>query len=192
MILRCVCRQCAKPKFKIPNDSLNVYPTECIEIPESITKMRVGKEKLRAISECCRSKFTCAWCKSAQPNYVRRERTFLDTNYRPKELNASPAEFASFARERFMPDEAFAILSSLNKPTIDFLGLEVSRPEDLLLTLQIVPPPSIRPSNFVGESKVRSENDLTVALQDIVRSNIELENLWQEMPENVRKSEVSI
>lgn len=91
-----------------------------------------------------------------------------------------------------MPDEAYAILASLSQATIQFLGLEVSRPEDLLLTLQIVPPPSIRPSNFVGESKVRSENDLTVALQDIVRSNIELENIWSEMPDDVRKAEVSL
>jgi DNA-directed RNA polymerase beta' subunit len=45
----------------------------------------------------------------------------------------------------------------------------------MVIRLHIVPPPCIRPSNFIGEAKVRSENDLTIAIQDIVRTNVELE-----------------
>jgi DNA-directed RNA polymerase beta' subunit len=86
-----------------------------------------------------------------------------------------------------MPDEAIAILDALPEDVSKALGFSTTRPSELLLTLQIVPPPSIRPSNFVGDSKVRSENDLTTALQDIVRSNVDLAELWTAVPEKARQ-----
>ncbi len=85
-----------------------------------------------------------------------------------------------------MPDEALAILENIPEEARKILGFADTKPSDLLMTLQIVPPPLIRPSNFVGETKVRSENDLTIALQDIVRVNNELETAWSECPESVR------
>lgn len=80
-----------------------------------------------------------------------------------------------------------AILEAVSESTAKVLGFDdKTKPSDLMLSLQIVPPPLIRPSNFVGESKVRSENDLTVALQDIVRVNNDLSEMWNECPETVR------
>jgi DNA-directed RNA polymerase beta' subunit len=101
----------------------------------------------------------------------------LDTNYRPKDLLKESPEFQVFVKERFLPDEAMAILDAIPKEACAILGFPDNiKPSDLMMTLQIVPPPSIRPSNFAGESKVRSENDLTSALQDIVRTNLEFQN----------------
>ncbi len=76
-----------------------------------------------------------------------------------------------------MPDEAIAILDSIPKSALEILGFTTTNARELMQTLQIVPPPSVRPSNFVGDSKVRSENDLTIALQDIVRTNLDLVTL---------------
>ena len=76
-----------------------------------------------------------------------------------------------------MPDEAIAILDAIPTPALEILGFTTTHARELIQTLQIVPPPSVRPSNFVGDSKVRSENDLTIALQDIVRTNVELLSL---------------
>ena len=188
MVLRSVCRGCAKAKFATEAGD----PPELVVLNESILNMRAGKERLRAISEACRSKFVCAHCKMIQPNYIRRDRTFIDANYRPKDLSKETPEFQVFAKERFMPDEALAILDSIPDTASKMLGFETTNPSELLLTLQIVQPPSIRPSNFVGESKVRSENDLTVAIQDIVRTNIELTSLWQEVPPECRDGSASL
>lgn len=91
-----------------------------------------------------------------------------------------------------MPDEAIAILDSIPKEALEILGFSTTHARELLLTLQVVPPPSVRPSNFVGDSKVRSENDLTIALQDIVRTNLDLDSLWSASPLEVQKGLVGL
>ena len=173
MVLRTLCRECAKPKFKCG------LPAE----PETLVAHTIGtpsREKLRVLSESCRNKFTCQWCLAPQPVYTKRERTFIDATYRPRELNsefvkARGPEYVAFLKGRYMPDDAASVLHGICDLTKRALGID--RPDSLLCKLQIVPPPIIRPSNFVGETKVRSENDLTVAIQDIVRSNLELQGL---------------
>jgi DNA-directed RNA polymerase beta' subunit len=79
--------------------------------------------------------------------------------------------YLQFLKARFMPDDAASILFGLSNEARLAIGLD--RAESLMCRLQIVPPPIIRPSNFVGESKVRSEI-MTCALQDVVRANLEL------------------
>lgn len=172
MVLRCVCRECARPKFN--TGAVGAKPEGLVAINNA---MAPSREKLRLISEACRTKMVCLWCSAPQPMYTKRDRTFVDHTYRHKELNsefvkARGPEYLAFLKTRFMPDDASSILKALDQATRQCLGLD--RPESLMCKLQIVPPPVIRPSNFVGESKVRSENDLTMALQDIVRTNIEL------------------
>lgn len=52
MILRSVCRQCARAKFWTQESD----PDECVVLSETILNMRPGKERLRAIAEACRTK----------------------------------------------------------------------------------------------------------------------------------------
>jgi DNA-directed RNA polymerase beta' subunit len=80
-----------------------------------------------------------------------------------------------------------AILEGVPPEAAQLLGFSTTSPGELMLSLQIVPPPAIRPSNFVGDSKVRSENDLTMSLQEIVRSNLELQDLFKELPEDAQR-----
>jgi len=122
--------------------------------------------------------------------YTKRARTFLDAVYRPKDLNSEfvktrGPEYQDFLKVRFMPDDASAILHCLEPKAAS--AMLIDRHDSLMCKLQIVPPPIIRPSNFVGESKVRSENDLTSALQDVVRTNIEFMALLgpEESPEGL-------
>jgi DNA-directed RNA polymerase II subunit RPB1 len=162
MVLRAVCRECARPKIE-PDPSLLAGPP--------------SRERLRAISDSMRTKMVCQWCKAPQPNYTKRARTFIDAAYRHKDLDsdfvkARGPTYLAFLKARFMPDDAAAILHGLSPATLEVFGL--TDPEALMCKLQIVPPPIIRPSNFIGETKVRSENDLTMALQDVVRANLEL------------------
>lgn len=178
LVLRCVCRECAKPKFT--GCGLQDEPTGLIDT-RGLVDSKASKGNLRSISEMCRSRMQCEWCGAPQPNYIKRDRTFMDATYRSKDLTGPFASgrgkpYLDFLRARFMPEDAAAILHGLAPQVADALGID--RPSALMCHLQLVPPPAIRPSNFVGAdgSKVRSENDLTSALQDIVRTNIELQN----------------
>ena len=170
LILRCFCRECAKPKFSFKDSIGQIY------INESTQRLN-AKERLRVISEICRNKLVCSHCGAPQPQYTRRARTFVDATYRPKELNSEfvknrGPDYQQFLKKRFFADDAAAVLHGIDKEFAQkYLNLE--HLEDLVCHSQIVPPPNIRPSNFVGETKVRSENDMTCALQDIVRTNIE-------------------
>ena len=162
MILRSVCRECASPKFT----------------PEQL-KSATGtmKDRLKYISEMCRNKMVCPVCSAPQPVYTKRDRTFIDAAYRAKDLQSDFVKqrgqaYLEFLKARFMPDDAAAVLYALRIST-DL----IENPETLICKLQIVPPPIVRPSNFAGQTRVRSENDMTVALQDIVRANNDLEKV---------------
>ena len=171
MILRCLCRECARAKYTYdPQNNDLVY------ISETIQNVKNPKEKLRIISDMCKNKLTCTYCNAPQPQYARRARCFIDAVYRTKELSsefvvARGPKYLKFLKTRFMPDDAASMLWAMD-PAMR-LHMELDRPENLVINLQIIPPPNIRPSNFVGETKVRSENDMTCALQDIVRTNME-------------------
>lgn len=170
LLLRCFCRECAKPKFSFDETANEIYINE--------TTQRLGpKERLRIISEVCRNKLTCTHCGAPQPLYTRRARTFVDATYRPKELNSEfvkqrGQDYTIFLKKRFFADDAAAVLFGIDKEFAK-KHFDMEHLDDLICHSQIVPPPNIRPSNFVGETKVRSENDMTCALQDIVRTNIE-------------------
>jgi DNA-directed RNA polymerase II subunit RPB1 len=181
MILRSVCRECARPKFAVCQEGLSIpagMPQDLVNVQPSIM-LRTPKERLKFISEACRTKFKCHWCDAPQPVFTKRNRTFIDSVYRPRDMHLPIVinrgqPYIEFLKKRFMPDDAASILFGISKETADIIGID--RPLSLICTLQIVPPPIIRPSNFAGESKIRSENDLTTALQDVVRSNIEFKS----------------
>jgi DNA-directed RNA polymerase II subunit RPB1 len=159
-VLRCVCRHCAKPKFT--NQEASAFSSWS------------PKDKLRAISDMCRTRYICSHCKSPQPTYVRKDRTFVETTYRPRDLaTITDPDHRSFATSPFQPEEARAILEAIDDTTKQLLNLV--HPEEMVARLQLIPPPCIRPSNFVGESKVRSENDLTIALQDLLKASLDTE-----------------
>lgn len=181
LILRCVCRECARPKFRALQDGLDDGPDGLTDVT-AILELPIGRERLRQMSEVCRSKLTCMWCGAPQPTYTKRDRTFIDAVYKPKDLNgpfvaARGKTYVDFLKARFMPDDAAAVMHALTTREslrAACVAMGVDRPIDFMASLQLVPPPLIRPSNFAGESKVRSENDLTTALQDIIRVNLEL------------------
>jgi DNA-directed RNA polymerase beta' subunit len=159
-VLRCVCRHCAKAKFT--------------DHEASVFSSWSPKDKLRAISDLCRTRYICSACKSPQPTYVRKDRTFIETTYRAKDLaSIVDPDHRAFVTSPFQPEEARAILEAIDESTKKCLNLV--HPEEMVARLQLIPPPCIRPSNFVGESKVRSENDLTMALQDLLKASLDTE-----------------
>src|SRR5712671_4515974 len=80
----------------------------------------------------------------------------------------------------FTPSEVYATLMKISDPDLHLLGLsdEYARPEWMILTVLPVPPPPVRPSIAVDGGTMRSEDDLTYKLGEIIKAST-----------NVRKSE---
>ena len=80
----------------------------------------------------------------------------------------------------FMPSEVYTTLMKISDSDLHLLGLsdEYARPEWMILTVLPVPPPPVRPSIAVDGGTMRSEDDLTYKLGEIIKAST-----------NVRKSE---
>jgi len=78
-------------------------------------------------------------------------------------------------KRRIMPQDALNVFRNLSYEALAQLGLNVdyARPEWMILTVLPIPPPAVRPSISVdGTSQgMRSEDDLTYKLSDIIRAN---------------------
>jgi DNA-directed RNA polymerase subunit A' len=176
-LLRCVCWACSRPKF-----ALDGAPAGGVDIRAVLTRTAAGtKERLRAVAEACKNRFRCPWpdCGAPQPAYSRVNKVFFGRAFRPKEESLfESAEERAFASKRLMPDEIKSILRHIPTAALEALGYrpDVSHPQHYVMKAHIVPPPSIRPATAASstEARMRGENDLTVALQDIVRANNEL------------------
>ena len=75
-------------------------------------------------------------------------------------------------QQNFTPLICYQILKKIKDEDVDFLGLssKFSRPEWMIITSLAVPPPSVRPSVRQSDNQ-RSEDDLTYALCNIIKSN---------------------
>ena len=182
-LLRCVCFMCSR--VKVPLEEL----TEYSEL--------YGLERLNALSKCLTTKLTCAHCQGPQPMYKRVGLSIVPT-FKPKQLEAfeSPEE-AAFCTKPFTSRTARSILRHVSDEDCCLLGLnpELTRPEWMVLTVLVVPPPIIRPSIMASDgSKIRGQDDLTTKLQEIIKVNNSLrvastdkdkQNLWDQLQAHV-------
>lgn len=88
------------------------------------------------------------------------------------------------------PSMAYNIFRSISHEDVRIMGLsnDYARPEWMILTVLIVPPPVVRPSVVSGKSSSgqRAEDDLTFKLAEIIRANQNLQRCEQEgAPEHV-------
>ena len=190
-ILRSVCWACSRRKFTIKGEK------GCFLDARSIISRTpsMGKERLRAISEACKNRFKCPWdnddlalddrCGAPQPSYVVTNKTFFKRTFREKEdYLFDNEEEKKFANSRLMPDEIRSILKHIPHETLVLLGFrpETSHPMNYVMSAHIVPPPIIRPASgsILSDTRSRGENDMTVAFQDIVRSNNDLKAIYED------------
>jgi DNA-directed RNA polymerase II subunit RPB1 len=82
------------------------------------------------------------------------------------------------------PADALQVFRNISNDDLNRMGLNVdyARPEWMILTVLPVPPPAVRPSISVdGTSQgMRSEDDLTYKLSDIIRANSNVRRCEQE------------
>jgi DNA-directed RNA polymerase II subunit RPB1 len=77
-----------------------------------------------------------------------------------------------------LPLATLEILRKISNEDIVFLGFDpiMSRPEWLIITVLPIPPPAVRPA-IIHDVSSRSEDDLSIVLNDIIRENNDIRRL---------------
>lgn len=169
-------------------------------------RLRDPKRRFEAVTRLCKSKSTCdadepekedggfgedpkkskavghGGCGNVQPTIRKEQLKLWGTWKMPKGDN--PDEDAGVEKRPITPQNALTIFRTISEEDLMRLGLNVdyARPEWMVLTVLPVPPPAVRPSISVdGTSQgMRSEDDLTYKLSDIIRANSNVRRCEQE------------
>ncbi len=154
-ILRATCRHCGR--LKIPEEELNRY--------FDLLKRLEGRWPLlaRGLTDYVRRKamkaMECPHCKSRQFKIKLEKPTSF--------LEEGPG-----GSRKLWPTDIRARLERVDNRDLKLMGHdpEFARPEWMVITVLPVPPISVRPSILL-ETGIRSEDDLTHKLVDIIRTN---------------------
>ncbi|RLG86666.1 MAG: DNA-directed RNA polymerase subunit A' [Thermoprotei archaeon] len=177
-LLRATCRKCSR--LKIPSEDMARYRVYLRKLKERypLLALRFSEYiKRRAIKTT-----VCPHCGEKQPKIkLEKPTTFYEVSEDRREMvRLNPIVIRS--RFERIPDE-----------DLELIGYDPreARPEWMILTVLPVPPTTIRPSILL-ETGIRSEDDLTHKLVDIVRVNerlkehisagapqIIIEDLWE-------------
>ena len=164
-ILRCVCYFCSE--LLIPFDHPKIHGRFV---------NTVDKNRLNLVSIIGRTRNTCPKCAGPQPNYTK-DGSNIKHEFDARHSFASVDE-KEWALTPLQPTRVRSILEYVTDEACLFLGLnpEFARPEWMVLTVLVVPPPIIRPSiKFSDDSRMRGQDDLTIHLQEILKINIKLD-----------------
>jgi DNA-directed RNA polymerase II subunit RPB1 len=129
-------------------------------------------------------------CGNAQPT-IRREGLSLMGTWKPsKNMMDDDMDMPQPEKKAITPAMAHNIFRSISHEDVRIMGLsnDYARPEWMIITVLLVPPPVVRPSVVNGKSSSgqRAEDDLTFKLAEIIRANQNLQRCEQEgAPEHV-------
>lgn len=159
-VLRCICCECGL--LRLRDDGLR----------KAIQERSSARTRFRRVFEACKDIKECVaadgiGCGRIQPKYGQK-----GLSIRRDELLA---QGAGDTRRNLKAEEAKAILSKISDDDLRLMGLDPreSRPEWMIISVLAVAPPPVRPSVQAGDG-ARSEDDLTYAYHEIVRTNKEL------------------
>ena len=111
-------------------------------------------------------------CGHIQPQ-IRKEGLKLFLQYkRSKNDDEEDFKAAQPDKRLFTPAEVYNVLKKISDDDLALLGLsdEYARPDWMILTVMPVPPPPVRPSISADGATMRSEDDLTYKLGDIINA----------------------
>ena len=163
-LLRSVCGACCKPLFT--DSELKLWNTDDLK----------RTERLKFISEKCRSKSCCTECGSILPDYVEDNRIFIKRIF--TDYSSMEPEEAKFYKRNFTAEDAFSIVEKISRETYAQLGIDcsISHPKNAIPNCILVLPPAQRPTLRLADcGKTRGEDDMTLIYQDIVRAKLEVE-----------------
>jgi len=194
-ILESVCHNCGK----LLDDDSNPLFAQAM-------KLRDPKRRFEAVVKLCKGKQDCradslededqsglgpdpkkpkkpghGGCGNLQPQ-IRKIQLKLMGSY--KNAKGEEGEDQGTDTKEITPSDVLTIFRSISEDDLQRLGLNIdyARPEWMVLTVLPVPPPAVRPSISVdGTSQgMRSEDDLTFKLSDIIRANSNVRRCEQE------------
>jgi DNA-directed RNA polymerase subunit A' len=154
-LLLCTCRSCSR--LKIPNDDL-----------ERLQDMKMQKASYTIISqkripeqilEKAKKQKECPHCGKIQYDLIFTKPTIF-------------IEKTELGENRLLPITIRERFSQITNEDLDLLGYDhtTARPEWFVLQVLPVPPVTVRPS-IILETGIRSEDDLTHKMVDIIRVN---------------------
>jgi len=154
-LLLCTCRSCSR--LKIPSDDL-----------ERLTNMKKQKASYTIISqkripeqilEKAKKQKECPHCGKIQYDLIFTKPTIF-------------IEKTELGENRLLPITIRERFSQITNEDLDLLGYDhtTARPEWFILQVLPVPPVTVRPS-IILETGIRSEDDLTHKMVDIIRVN---------------------
>ncbi len=177
-LLRATCSKCSR--VKLPPEEMEKYRNYLRRLQKRYPKL--AKRFAEYLKRRAIKTNVCPFCGAKQPKIkLEKPTTFYEVGEEKREIiRLSPIDI----RRRFenIPDEDLELIGFDPKD---------ARPEWMIMTVLPVPPTTIRPSILV-ETGIRSEDDLTHKLVDIIRVNerlrehiaagapqIIIEDLWE-------------
>ncbi|KAH7920489.1 DNA-directed RNA polymerase II, subunit 1 [Leucogyrophana mollusca] len=191
-ILECVCVNCGKLKADISDPNF----------ADKIRHVRDPKARMAVVWAHCKTKMTCetdepkeegeggdteepkkghGGCGHIQPA-IRKEGLKLFVQYKKPKDDDEDVKSMQPDKRLFTPSEVYTTFKKMSDSDLHLIGLsdEYARPEWMILTVMPVPPPPVRPSIAVDGGAMRSEDDLTYKLGDIIKASVNVRRCEQE------------
>ncbi|KAF5376975.1 hypothetical protein D9615_007212 [Tricholomella constricta] len=120
-------------------------------------------------------------CGHVQPQ-IRKEGLKLFVQYKKAKDDDEEMKSLQPDKRLITPSEVYTVFKKMSDSDLHLLGLseEYARPEWMILTVMPVPPPPVRPSIAVDGGAMRSEDDLTYKLGDIIKASANVRRCEQE------------
>ncbi|KAA1468311.1 beta and beta-prime subunits of DNA dependent RNA-polymerase [Dentipellis sp. KUC8613] len=191
-ILESICVNCGKLKADISDPNF----------ADKIRHVRDPKTRMAVVWSHCKGKMICdtdepkeegegaendepkkghGGCGHPQPQ-IRKEGLKLFLQYKRSKDDDDEIKSLQPDRRLFTASEVYTTLKKISDSDLHLLGLsdEYARPEWMILTILPVPPPPVRPSIAVDGGAMRSEDDLTYKLGDIIKASVNVRRCEQE------------
>ncbi|KAF9544636.1 beta and beta-prime subunits of DNA dependent RNA-polymerase, partial [Agrocybe pediades] len=191
-ILESICVNCGKLKSDISDPNF----------AEKIRHIRDPKARMSAVWAHCKTKMICepddpkeegadpdteevkkghGGCGHIQPQ-IRKEGLKLFVQYKKTKDDDDEVKSMQPDKRLITPAEVYTVFKKMSDHDLHLLGLseEYARPEWMILTVMPVPPPPVRPSIAVDGGAMRSEDDLTYKLGDIIKASANVRRCEQE------------
>ena len=141
-------------------------------------RIKNNKQRLRKFTDACKTKTICPSTGTPQPQY-RLEGMKITAEFKKLEEDDYLPEGGE-RKQVITPEKALNILKNISDEDCRILGFdpEHAHPSWFVLQAMPVPPHPVRPS-VAFDSSTRSEDDLTVKLMEIVRTNKNLQRQEQ-------------
>ena len=158
-VLRCVCFFCSR--ILVSDEDLSGY-----------ADAETGKRRFAAIYPQIKQRRRCVHCDGPQPSYTRLPHS-IRTDW--TDVTFETEEESVFATVPLTARHVRSILHCMRPKDVRMLGFTSSHPREFIIETVVVPPPISRPSIHANEgSRAKSQDDLTLKLQDINKRCIEI------------------